>query len=222
MKKRVLYIFLPLLMCSALCAQKESKDLREGNGLYKSSKFTDAEISYRKGLEKNKQSFEANFNLGDALYKQGKYQEALKQFGKASDLEKDKEKVATCYHNMGNAFFKTKDYEKSIKAYKNSLKLNPKDEQTRYNLALAKTMLKKQQQQKDQNKKNKQNKQNNNDQKKDQQKQQPKPQPQQNKMSDENAKQILDAFVQDEKDVQNRVKQNQKKMAEKHNVEKDW
>ena len=173
-------------------------------------------------------SFEANFNLGDALYKQGKYPEALQQFAKSVPLEKnDKGKVAAAFHNIGNSLFKSKEYDKSINAYKAALKINPQDKQTRYNLALAQAMLKNQQQQnKNKNKKNDKDK-------KDKQ-QQPKPdnkpgnkdqnkQPQpDNKMSKENAKQILDAFLQDEKDVQNRVKENQQKQAKKRNVEKDW
>lgn len=215
MKRIVLYLIASICLLSNVIAQKESKDVRSGNGYYKDGKFVDAEIAYRKGLSKNKEAFEANYNLGNALYKQAKYKEALEQYGKASTYVKDKKKLSAAYHNVGNALYQAKEYDKSIDAYKASLKMNPEDAETRYNLALAKTMLKKQQEQKQDKKDNKDNK----DQNKQEQQQ---PKPQQNKMSEENAKQILDAFVQDEKDVQNRVKENQKKQAQKRQVEKDW
>lgn len=231
MKRSILYILVTIFMLPGAFAQKESKDVRAGNRFYKDQKYADAEISYRKGLDKNKKSFEANFNLGDALYKQGKYPEAMQQFAKAAPLDKDKGRVAAAFHNIGNSFFKTKEYGKSIDAYKASLKLSPNDKQTRYNLALAQAMLKNQQNNNKNNKNNKnkgnkkqqnkqQNKQDKNQGDKNQQKQ-PQPQPD-NKMSKENANQILDAFLQDEKDVQNRVKENQKKNAQKRKVDKDW
>ena len=79
------------LMAISVCAQKESDDVRNGNKLYKSSKFTEAEIAYRKGLLKNPKSFEANYNLGNALFRQKKYKEALEQYNNALVLQpKDK------------------------------------------------------------------------------------------------------------------------------------
>ena len=214
MKKVFFITICSFLLLSFVSAQKESKDVRQGNGLYKDKKYVDAEIAYRKGLEKNKQSFEATFNLGNALYKQKKYPEAVEQFVKASSLDKDKERIASSYHNIGNSFFQSKEYDKSINAYKMALKQKPKDDQTRFNLALAQKYLKQQQQQKKQ-KQQKQNKKDNKD------KKQPQKQPD-NKMSKENAKQILDAFLQDEKEVQNRVKENQQKQIKKRPVDKDW
>ncbi|MDR3704569.1 MAG: tetratricopeptide repeat protein [Paludibacteraceae bacterium] len=229
MKRSILFIVISVFVLPCAFAQKESKDVRAGNSLYKNEKYVDAEIAYRKGLDKNKNSFEANFNLGDALYKQGKYPEALQQFAKSASMEKnDKGKVAAAFHNIGNSLFKSKQYDKSINAYKASLKINSQDKQTRYNLALAQAMLKNQQQQNknkknDKDKKNKQDKQQQNkpDNKQGNKDQNKQPQPD-NNMSKENAKQILDAFLQDEKDVQNRVKENQQKQAKKRNVEKDW
>lgn len=197
--KRVFVISICLFLChSFVFTQEESKDVRFGNKLYKENKFTDAEAFYKKGLSKNDQSFEATFNLGDALYKQKKYSEAIEQFTKASTLEKDKEKIASAYHNIGNAYFKSEELGKSIDAYKKALKNNPKDDETRYNLALAQKYLKQQQNQ-----------------------QQPQKKEEEEKMSEDNAKQILEALLQDEKEVQNKVKQKQQQ-SQKPPVEKDW
>lgn len=211
-------LFLPIL---SVFSQKESKDVRQGNKLYNEGKYTDADVAYRMGLDKNKESFEATFNLGNALYKQGKYDEAVEQYVKASSLNQDKQKVASALHNVGNALYSAKQYDKSLEAYKHALKLNPNDEETRYNYALTKKMLQKQQQQ--QNKDNKNDKKQDKDKQQQQQNQDKKQQQQQqNQMSEENAQQILDAMLQDEKDVQNRVKENQKINAKRRNVEKDW
>lgn len=216
MKKCILFTAL-LLTTTIAFSQKEAKDVRAGNRLYEDEKFVDAEIEYRKGLDKNSKSFESSFNLGNALFKQGKYPEAAEQFLKASTLaQENKKKIASAYHNIGNSFFEAKEYDKSVDAFKTSLKNNPKDDETRYNLALAQTML--QQQQNSQNDKKEDNKE-----KQQQQEQQQQEQSQQdNNLSDENAQQILDAFLQDEKDVQERVKENQKKNIKRRNVEKDW
>ena len=208
----VLGLFFSLLMLSA---QEESKDVRKGNSLYNQDKYVDSEVFYRKGLSKNNNSFEATFNLGNALFKQQKYPEAIEQFTKASSMVKDKDKVASAYHNIGNALFESKEYAKSIEAYKNALKKNPTDDETRYNLALAQKYLQQQkQQQKQQQQQQQQNKEEN--------KNQPDPpKDEEQQMSEENAKQLLDAFLQDEKDLQNKVKKNQQQVK-KRPVEKDW
>jgi tetratricopeptide (TPR) repeat protein len=203
-----------------MSAQKESADIRSGNKSYKSSKFTEAEIAYRKGLLKNKNSFIANYNLGNALFRQKKYAEALEQYNNALALQpKEKTKIAATYHNTGNSLLVDNKIEESIKAYEKALKNNPKDNDTRYNLAYAQTLLKKQQQNKDQKKdQNKQN-QKQNQQPKDNP-QQPKSNPQQPKMTKENAQQILDALSQDEKNAQDKAKKQPIRGTKK--AEKDW
>ena len=92
------------LLTFSVAAQKESGDVRSGNRLYKASKFTEAEIAYRKGLLKNKASFEANYNLGNALFRQKKYAEAVEQYNNALALQpKEKTKIAAALHNTGNS-----------------------------------------------------------------------------------------------------------------------
>lgn len=200
-----------------LIAQEESSNVREGNKLYKSEKYVDAEVAYRKGLQKNPKSFEANYNLGNALFKQGKNSEAFEQFKNAAALQSDnKEKMSAVFHNAGNALLAEKKYDESINAYKMALKMNPKDDETRYNLAYAQMMLKKQQQNKDK-KDDKKDKEKEKEKEKQQQQQ---PQPQQPKMSKQNAQQILDALMQDEKNTMEKTKK--QPVRAKKSAEKDW
>lgn len=208
------------ILTFSMSAQKESADIRSGNKSYKSSKFTEAEIAYRKGLLKNKNSFIANYNLGNALFRQKKYAEALEQYNNALALQpKEKTKIAATYHNTGNSLLVDNKIEESIKAYEKALKNNPKDNDTRYNLAYAQTLLKKQQQNKDQKKDQIKQNQKQNQQPKDNP-QQPKSNPQQPKMTKENAQQILDALSQDEKNAQDKAKKQPIRGTKK--AEKDW
>lgn len=153
-----------LCMCLALTTvagygQKTDRDyLRSGNKLYKDSLFVKAEVDYRKALELNPKSADAMYNLGNALMMQEKAKEAMEQFDAASRLEKDKKKLAQIYHNMGVILQSSKQLPQCIEAYKQSLRNNPKDNETRYNLALAQKQLK-DQQQNQQNRDQQQNKQ---------------------------------------------------------------
>jgi len=215
MRRLILFIFL-ITSCLTTYAQKESDDVRAGNRLYKSDKFTEAEIEYRKGLQKNPTSFEANYNLGNALFKQKKYADALEQFKNSTALQsKDKIKLAAALHNTGNALLSDQKIEESIAAYKGALKANPKDDETRYNLAYAQSMLKKQQQNKDKNKDDKKDQEKKDDKQKNQNQQ-----PQQPQMSKENAQQILDALMQDEKNTMEKAKKQAAK--NKKSADKDW
>lgn len=210
-------------------AQKEERDfIRKGNRFFNDSVFVDAEVNYRKALEINPKSTVSMYNLGNTLFQQKKSQEAMEQYAAATKIEKDKDKLAHIYHNMGVILQSEKDYAKAVEAYKMSLRNNPKDDETRYNLALAQKMLKDQQQNKNQDqnkdknqqqdkkeqeqpKKNEQNK---------EQRQPPKPEKKDNQMSKENAEQLLNSVMQDEKDVQDKVKKQQ--VIQGRRLEKDW
>ena len=218
---------------SAFSQKQVRKELRNGNKDYNREKFTEAEISYRKALELNARSADAAYNLGNSLYKQDKLPEALEQYQAAASNEKDKEKAAATWHNTGNVFMKNKDYQKSIEAYKQALRRNPLDDETRYNLALAQKLLQNQQQQqqnKDKDKNKDQQKDQNKDQNKQQQdqdkdKQQNKDQQQQqspNQMQQQNADQILDAMMQNERDTQEKVKAQQIQMQKQRKTDKNW
>lgn len=220
-----------LLVASSAFAQKTERDyLRSGNKLYNDSLFIKAEVDYRKALEINPKSTDAMFNLGNSLLMQQKAKEAMEQFESASKVEKDRDKLAQIYHNMGVILQSSKQYPQCIEAYKESLRNNPKDDETRYNLALAQKLLKDQQQNQDKNQDQKQNqKDDKKDQNKNQQEQDKKDQQNQNQqqqqqnkdeMSKENAQQLLNAVMQDEKNVQDKVKKQLQIQGKK--LDKDW
>ena len=239
MLKSKYILFVMLLLSAAVSAQKAERDyIRKGNRLFNDSVFVDAEVNYRKALEVNPKSSVSMYNLGNTLSQQQKFQDAMEQYVAAGNIEKDKMKLAHIYHNMGVLFQAGKDYAKAVDAYKMSLRNNPTDDETRYNLALAQKMLKDQQQNQqnqdqnqDQNKdqqkqdqKQDQNKDQQNDQKQDEKKDQqqpPKSEKQNNQMSKENAEQLLNSVMQDEKDVQDKVKK-QQKVLQGGRLEKDW
>lgn len=229
--KRILIISLLSLLlapCSIVQAQREAPDIRHGNHDYKKDNFSEAEVDYRRGLEKNNKSYEAHYNLGDALFRQNKYPEAAEEFVKASqciDPKKDKAKAAATYHNLGNSFFAQQQYDKAIAAYQQSLRANPKDDDTRYNLVKAMQLLEQQQQQQNQQQDQQQQQQQQQEQQQQEQQQnqqqqeQQQQQQQEQQMDKETAEQILQALEQDEQDTQEKL---QRQQGSKRRVEKEW
>lgn len=232
--KRILLISSIVLFAAGAFAQQEAPDVRRGNKQYNKQDFTAAEVDYHRGLEKNGNSFEGHYNLGNALFKQDKYPEAQAEYQKATQLldsKQDKKQLAESYHNLGNAYFAQQQYDKAIAAYQQSLRNNPKDNDTRYNLVKAMQMLQEQQQQQQQNQD--QNKDQNQDQQQNQQQEQQEQQEQQDeqnqdpqeqqqddsKMDKETAEQILRALEQDEQETQEKL---QRQQGQKRRVEKDW
>ena len=142
-------IFIVLALGSFLSseAQSERKITRKGNTHYETGNFIDAEINYKKALEKNSDLLEAQFNLGDALVKQERFDEALEAFEKVSATTEDQNLKANALHNKGNVLLSQQDLEGSIESYKDALRVNPKDNETRYNYAYVKKLLDEQQQQ---------------------------------------------------------------------------
>lgn len=232
--KRILVIFIALSCIAQGWAQKESADVRRGNKQYNDSNYTEAEVNYRRALDKNNQSFEGHFNLGDALFRQEKYPEALEQYAKAEQLLNTNDKLrkeqldsrlAATYHNMGNALYAQQQYDKAVAAYQQSLRLNPKDNDTRYNLVKAMQQLQQQQQQQQQNQEQQQNDSTQQEQQQQQQQQQPQQneqqqqEEQQQQMDKETAEQILQALEQDEQETQEKL---QRQQGKKRRVEKEW
>ncbi|MCG2459357.1 tetratricopeptide repeat protein [Flavobacteriaceae bacterium F89] len=139
-------------------ALRASKDLTwDANKELSEDKFVDAEANYRKAIAKSDKNVAAPYNLGNAYYKNKSYSEAFSRYKEAGEMAPDKKVKHNAFHNMGNVFMERKEYEKAVEAYKQALRNDPEDDETRYNLALAKELLKKQQ---DENKKNDQNKDN--------------------------------------------------------------
>ncbi|MCL2596627.1 MAG: tetratricopeptide repeat protein [Paludibacter sp.] len=198
-------------------SQSASRNITDGNEKYNSRQFSSAEVEYHKALSKDSTEFIANYNLGNSLYKQGKYSDALQYYNNAlanakKNKKLDENQLAAAFHNVGNSLLSQKQYEQSIQAYKNALKINPKDNETRYNLAYAQQFLKKpppdKQNQQQKNDKNQQNQQQNQ-----QQQQQP-------KMDKTDAQQLLNALMQDEK----QTKENAQKAVQpnRQQPDKDW
>lgn len=193
-------------------AQQERKFIREGNELFEKQDFEKAEVEYRKAADKKNESFEAAFNMADALYKQKKYDEALQQFSALAKQQTDKQRLGEIYHNIGNTLLSMEKTEESIEAYKESLRNRPDSEQTKYNLEFARH--KQQQDNKDQNQD--QNKDQNQDQNKDQQNQdQNKDQKDQNQDQKDQDQQNKDQN-QDQQD-QNKDQKDQKKDQQDQN-----
>ena len=250
-------IFFPIFLCVGLASTAQTmteKDyIRSGNRHYADSLFEKAEVDYRKALELNPSSTIALYNLGNALMGQiaqnpSKGGEALSQYTTAAKFETDKTRLAQIYHNIGVLMYAAQKYGESVAAYKESLRNNPTDHETRYNLAKAMHMNKQQQQdqqqqeqqqdeqqeqqqqeqqqQQQQNQQQQQEQQNQEQQQQDQQQQnqdQQQQEAQQNdeQISKENAEQILNALMQDEKELQEK----QQKMIQQQQgktLDKDW
>ena len=150
--------FILLLVASFTYAQEDEnkkeklKDLQasknytwDANKAFSEKDFINAEADYRKAIAKSSENTSAPYNLGNAYYSNETYSEAFSRYKQAGELATSKEEKHKAYHNMGNVFMKEKQYEKAVDAYKQALRNDPTDEETRYNLALAQEMLKKQQ-----------------------------------------------------------------------------
>lgn len=216
-----------LLSISAIAQDDEQKLVREGNKKYKENKFTEAQKNYLDALGKKENSYRGVFNLGDAYYKQGKYKEASEQFEVLAQRKSSNDTLSKVFHNLGNSYMKQKEFEKSINAYKNALKKNNTDEDTRYNLAYAQKMLQQQQQQKqNQDKKEQEKKENENKDKKQEKKDQnknekEKEQQLQQNISKEDAQRLLEAMKNDEKKLRDKMNEKKARVANAQ-IEKDW
>ena len=237
--KLIVTVLCLLFVNASLFAQEEREYIRKGNKLYKKSEFAGSEGMYRRAQTYEEQGGDAGFNLGGALYRQGRFGEAAEEYGKsAGESEGDSIKQAEGFYNLGNSLAKEQKFEESIGAYINSLKLNPDNIQAKYNLAWAQDQLKKQQeeqqkqqdqnkdqeQQQDENKENKDDQQDKNDQEQQQNQDDQQDQQQQNQqpsISREDAKRLLDAMAAREKETQEKVQRDKAAQA-KVRVIKNW
>ena len=231
--KNTLFI-LSLLMCITSFAQNKKSFLRDGNELYTDSSYNDAEMQYRKSLEKDQDYFNASFNLADAVYKQERYEESSALFDALIDNAPTENDLAKVYHNLGNSLTQEQKLEEAIEAYKNALRINPNDAETRHNLALSKKQKQEQEQKEEKKEENKEEKK---DQEKDkegedkqeQNKKQEKgdeekenqPEEKKEEMSKEDAEKMLEAIQQEEKELQEEL-QKKKVKGKRVKVLKDW
>lgn len=148
---------------------KESQELiSDASEALQKDKFPIAEADYRKAIALNPTNEIGKYNLGTAYYGKNKNTEALNRFKQAASVATAKPDKHKAFHNMGNTYMNEKKYAEAVEAYKNALRNNPGDDETRYNLALAKEMLEKNPPQDDQNKDDKQDQNKENEDKKEQ------------------------------------------------------
>ncbi|MDD6111676.1 MAG: VWA domain-containing protein [Prevotellaceae bacterium] len=223
-RQRTATVLLLLFAATAAVAQTDRQYVTSGNKLFRNGQFDQAEVAYRKAIEKNPRNPQAHYNLGNALMAQKKDSAAVQSLQKSTELETSKIRKAMAFHNMGVVCQQHKMYGEAIEAYKSALRLNPKDDATRYNLELCKRQQKNQQNQKNQNQQDKDKKdKNGKDKKNDKQKndKQDQNKKKENKMSKENAEHMLNAAMQQEKSTQQRIKKAMQR-PRSAKLDKEW
>ena len=194
-----------LLMSNVSLAQQVNKQILNGNEAYNKNQFDEAASSYKKALEKSPDNNVASYNLGNALYKADKPDEAIKSYDNAVAVSKEKDFKEKGFYNKGVALQKQNKLPECISAYKEALKIDPQDEEARQNLQRALQQLKQQQQ-------------NSQDQKNKQQQKEPKPQP--SKITKEDAEEKLKSLAEHEKNLQEKLRK--AKAPATDQPKKDW
>ena len=238
---RHLIVYSLFFLSLASWSQETDKNLPKANDEFVAKKYNEAEANYRISQSKTPKNAVATYNLGNSIYRQNQASEAKYSYLKAIENAKDKAQKHQAFHNLGNVYMKEKNYTKAVETYKNALRNNPADEETRYNFALAKKMLKdnppkddKKDKKKDKkdDKKDKDKKDDKKDDKKegDKDKKDDKgkkdkpnnpPQPKPGGISKERLQNLLDAVNNEEKKVQDKVNA-QKVKGKPVQTEKDW
>ena len=241
-KGMVAVLILMLASPVMLQAQSDRSEVRAGNREFKKGEFREAELDYKRALVEDSTSITAKYNLGNALYRTESYSEAELYLKGLGDSLKSvsPSRASDCFHNSGNLALKQKKYQEAVDAYKESLRLEPDNFETKSNLAYAQKMLKEQQQQQqnqqnqnqqqdqkdqqdqDQNKdQDQQNQDNQQDQNQDQQNQQQQQQDQP-QITPQAAQQMLQAIEDKEKQTQDKVKKAKAEQQKSKEKEKNW
>lgn len=236
--------FLLALACGVCMAQTDRKEVRAGNRQYKKGNWQNAEIEYRKAQAKDSTSFAAGYNLAGALYREGNFDEAAKTLDRLKEIAPASGRAADYFYNQGNVAVQKKDWKAAVEAYKQSILLNPEDQEAKENYAYAKQMLKDKEQQggggdnqQDQDNKDQDNNQDNSGQDQNQnqndnpdQNQGDRPDPQQDpqqgegdaKISPQQAQQMLKAIQAREKKTQDKVNKEKAALLKSRQKEKNW
>jgi len=199
MYQKSLIVLVSILITLPSLAQQERKDIREGNKLFKSEKFNESEVAYRKAMESDINSVPGTFNLGDALYRQEKFEDASTQFNQVISNNVDKITKAQAFHNLGNSLLQAGELDDAIEAYKNALRNVPNDIETKYNLAYAQNLKKQQQEQEQENQ----------------------DQDQENKDQENQDQENKDQQNQDQQDQENKDQQNQDQQDQENEEQQD-
>ena len=263
LNRRTMVLSILLTLSLSTTAQHSTAHMtRQGNRHYRAEKYDKAEIAYRRALQSDSNNYRAHYNLGNALYRQKKYDEAAQHYERAaSHTDLSRSQRSQILHNKGNSYLQAglqkesraegiEQFRQAVQDYQEALKLNPKNDNTRYNLSYAKKLLQQAQQQQqqqgggqdNQDQQNQDNKdkqgnqgqdkqqqqqqqdQGNRDQQQQKQNQQGQQSPQQKKQEQQrkqDAERLLEAVKNNEK---NSMKENAKKVevASPGRIEKDW
>ncbi len=232
-------VFLLIISLAVSFGQNERKLVREGVKDYAGNQHAEAEVNFRKALDAKPGLYEAEYDIANSLYKQKKYTESAAEFEKLIQKTEEPQKRADLYHNLGNSQLMAQQFEKGIEAYKNSLRIRPDDEDTRYNLAYALQKMKEKQQEqekkeqeqeekKQEQQKEEEKQQDQEEKKQEQQKEEEKQQEQQQQqegkeqeISKEEMEQMLNAVQNQEKEVKDKADK-KKAVARPVATEKDW
>lgn len=223
----------------ALSAQSSHKKLRKGDELYDLEHYKEAEQHYREAADLKYGDPVAQYNLGNALYQQGRWEDAASRFEQAARSAPDATFKADALHNLGNAQLKQHKFKEAVEAYENSLRLRPGDAETKQNLQMAKKKLKEEQQRQQQEQKNQNQQQQDQQQsaqnpQEQQQEQQPPPQQpdqqqqeqqpanQQQKLKKEEARRLLETAIGPEDQKNARKYREQRQQPRPSGKEKDW
>ena len=211
--KKIYKTFVFLLISTNILAQNNTLDKAsnnltlDGNLEFVEENLIDAEVFYRAAISKDSMNNIASYNMANSFYRSGLNMEALNEYKSAIKKSKNKMDLHKSFHNLGDVYMQNKDYQNAVNAFKNALLNNPYDDETRYNYALARELLKNKDNKKDDKKEDK----------KDENKNKPKP----NQISPEQLKNLLKAMNNEEKKVQDKVNKNKVKGVPVKN-KKDW
>jgi len=234
---------------SVCLAQSAKFDLSNGNDAYEKKEYDTALKKYSDALALDPNYAPAEFNTANTYYRQEKMDEAIREFRRIAKTSEIEETQAKAYHNLGNAYLQNSKLKEAIEAYKNSLRINPDDHETRYNLAFAQRMLKQnpqqqeqkqdQDQKQDEEKQDKEDKEKQDESKEDKkdgeepsdkneegdkdkdEQEQPDGEPKEDEMSKEDADRLLQMLEDEEKETQEDLMKKKVKVK-KVNIEKDW
>lgn len=218
--KKITFLFVLMAMASAIQAQPDGhKALRQGDKLYDKQNYAEAEKNYDHAVKEAPKNASTHYNKANAVYRQGRYGEAVSAYQLAAAAAKDPIEKSDVLHNLGNAYMQQKQWGEAVKAYEQSLRLHPNQSETKSNLQLAKRKLKQQQQQQQQQKQEQEQEQ---EQQQQDQQQQQQEEERQKRMSKQQASQLLNNAVgpQDQKNAQ-KYREN-KDEPRRTRSKKDW
>ncbi len=225
--KRTPVVLLVLALSSGLQAQSYRDYIRRGNRLFRDSVYDKAQVEYQKGYQKDSDNVQVLYDLANSHLMQGTAEdvkEAMRLLDKAGKLERNPVRRAKIFHNMGVILQGQQQFRQAIECYKESLRHNPSDDETRYNMVLCQRQLKDEDNQDDQNQQDNQDnqsdqsQQDNKDQEQQEQQQQP---PEQNKIDQDNIEQMLNAALQNERRTQDKLQQ-QQQQPQSRKLQKQW